>query len=211
MSFNLEDYLESNKMTGMSLDQYSYIFNYVKNKAPVNFLVFGLGLDSIIWNDHTNINGRTCFLEDVPDWINKVKSENPSLEAHFTQYTNSAKEADELLRAYQSGDTHCLRLDLPHTILNTNWDIILVDGPQGWHINNPGRMKSIFTAFDLQKNLKSGDIFVHDSTRYIEKLYCDFFLEPNYNLVNNIEFKGERHPDPNIISQDFVSLTHFQK
>ena len=50
------------------------------------------------------------------------------------------------------GDTSLLTMDLPDKVEREEWDVILVDAPDGWHDQAPGRMKSIFLSSRLIKN-----------------------------------------------------------
>ena len=52
--------------------------------------------------------------------------------------------------------------------------------------------------------LKDVDIFVHDSGRYIEDKYCNYFLTPNYKLVDEVlDPEGTQHAGR--------KLSHFKK
>ena len=105
---------------------------------------------------------------------------------HEIQYTNNGYEADELLKKYDSGNHNCLSIDLPDEVRDTKWDVIIVDGPAAWDYKYPCRMKSIYEAYNLSKNSEHIDIFVHDTHREIEIKYCDYFLRPNFEFVEEI-------------------------
>jgi glucuronoxylan 4-O-methyltransferase len=69
-----------------------------------------------------------------------------------------------------------LLLNLPIEIMEMKWDIIFVDGPEGWSDEKPGRMKSIFTAAQLAHQSKDCYVFVHDCDRPVEAIYSRVFL-----------------------------------
>jgi glucuronoxylan 4-O-methyltransferase len=135
---------------------------------PANLLVFGLGNDSTFW-ERKNPRGRTVFLEDQDRWIRFLSAKHPFLEVHKIQYGTRLSDWKSLLDHPDK-----LKLDLPETITSTSWDMIIVDGPAGFHDRKPGRMNSIFAASQLVK--KNGDVFVHDSHRKVERAYCQRYL-----------------------------------
>jgi glucuronoxylan 4-O-methyltransferase len=125
-----------------------------------------------------NKEGRTVFLEDNKKWFDKIKDANPGLEVYFVNYGTKRKQWKELLSKEKE-----LMMDLPDAVTKTEWDVVLVDGPHGFHRNTPGRMKSIYMSKILAK--KGGDIFVHDCDRKVEQVYCDKYLMEK-NLVNKV-------------------------
>ena len=135
---------------------------------PVNLLVFGMGNDSVFWSG-LNRDGRTVFIEDQPAWFEQITRENPSLEAYLVEYGTKLEEAKRLIN-----HPDWLAMELPPAVRNTQWDVILVDGPAGYEDGTPGRMKSIFEASRLIK--KGGSIFVHDQERDVEREYCARYL-----------------------------------
>ncbi|MFA5184804.1 MAG: hypothetical protein WC456_04785 [Patescibacteria group bacterium] len=137
-------------------------------KAPINFLVFGLGNDSALWHD-LNPGGRTAFLEDDQAWLEKIKKAQPRLEAYLIHYTTRLNDWRDLIDQPEK-----LALPLPPKVIATEWDLILVDGPAGWREDKPGRMQSIYSAAQLIK--PGGDIFVHDCDREIEDKYANKYL-----------------------------------
>ena len=57
----------------MSEVQYMNVGYIIDLFSPCNFLVFGLGHDAVIWKQ-INHGGRTVFLEDDKNWIDKFDS-----------------------------------------------------------------------------------------------------------------------------------------
>lgn len=181
----IED-IQKMKSTGaglMSLNQYASIGYAISMKTPCNLLVFGLGEESKHWHN-LNKDGKTVFIEDNINWISKFKDENLTIQECI--YTTLAED-HELI----GFDKNKLDLLLPDSITGEDWDIIIVDaplghGPPGRPYKGPGRMQSIFSAYQLLK--KGGICIVDDMKRTIESKYSlHFFGEEN--LLNLIEGK----------------------
>ena len=165
----------------MSFKEYWHLSKEIESLSPANILVFGLGFDSILWNN-LNKNGKTIFIEDNKDWIRKFKHKNLSIKK--VSYKTEIKK----FREY-GFKNEILLLKLNKEITQTKWDIIIIDGPLGhqpprdWA--GPGRMSSLYTAKQLSKYAKC--IIVDDFSREIEKAYsCKYFGKKNiYKLINN--------------------------
>jgi hypothetical protein len=161
----------------LSVKQLEAILTQIKQKKDCQLLVFGLGNDSFLWAN-ANQTGQTVFLEEHQVWFNEFKSRYPHLSAEIVSYNTKMRDWKIWLNQPEK-----LTLDLKQEILQTQWDIILVDAPVGYHDDAPGRMKSIYTASQLIH--QNGDIFVHDCEREVERVYCDTFLLSK-NLVKEI-------------------------
>jgi uncharacterized protein (TIGR01627 family) len=187
LSLNEVDKIQTvvNICDGMCFDQYKSIYNCIKSKKGSNVLVFGVGSDSDLWYE-TNEGGKTIFLENNDEWFANVTEKSPHLDVRFIKYTGDGHQSDELLQEYDSGNHDCLLIDLPEDIRKIKWDVIIVDGPAAWDNKYPCRMKSIYEAYNLSKNTDEIDIFVHDTHRKIEIQYCDYFLRPNFEFVEEI-------------------------
>jgi Polysaccharide biosynthesis len=153
----------------------------IKRKAPCRLLIFGLGNDGLFWHK-LNRGGVTVFLEDNLDWYNKITSRSYYLNAFLVNYHTKRGDWRVLLDS-----PALLEMTLPERVENEAWDIILVDAPQGTSDQTPGRMKSIYLASRLVKNL--GDVFVHDCHREEEVVYSTTFLKKE-NLVTEIKSPG---------------------
>jgi glucuronoxylan 4-O-methyltransferase len=160
----------------MSVDELRTVVGVVRQRAPCNFLVFGLGKDSSLWSQ-ANRGGRTVFIEDNPAWCAQIRRMAPPFEIHEVEYRTRVEDADVLL-----GTPESLRLDLGD-IATAGWDIILIDAPEGWLPNKPGRMQPIGNASSLGR--ACADVFVHDCDRRIERMYCDHFFG-NERLVRTV-------------------------
>lgn len=131
-------------------------------------LIFGLGNDTPFWL-RVNKNGTTVFIEDNKLWVEKVKRMYPKVKYLFVKYNTKITQYRKLLNK-----TEKLNLKLSDEIRNIKWNVILVDAPQGFKNEHPGRMKSIYEASIL--TCKGGHVFVHDCHRDVEKVYADKYL-----------------------------------
>tara|TARA_R110001583_G_scaffold144559_1_gene296513 strand:- start:563 stop:1135 length:573 start_codon:yes stop_codon:yes gene_type:complete len=166
----------------MSMEQYINVGYVAELLAPCNFLIFGLGEDAKVWQE-INKNGRTVFLEDDQEWLQKFDPDK--YEIHPVSY--HTKVQDHLSVGF---DPEKLKMELPESVTNTSWDLIFVDGPLGHQpprpYAGPGRMQSIYTAHTL---LKPGGIcIVDDLGRQIESKYSSHFFGTG-NLLNIVENK----------------------
>lgn len=155
------------KLTGTQLRprQILAIVAAIRQRQPCNFLVFGLGNDSPFWH-HANTPGRTVFLEDHPDWYREVSERHPFLEAYQIAYTTKQKDWRKIEPSSKE-----LWLNLPPSVMEQKWDVILVDAPAGWHEEGPGRMQSIHMSSVLCA--AGGTVFVHDCDRAAENFWSD--------------------------------------
>lgn len=153
----------------LSAEQLQAIAMTVKAKAPCKLLVFGLGNDSLFWLK-LNRGGVTIFLEDNNDWFQKITNRSKKLIAFLVNYDTRINDWKILLES-----PSLMEMNLPNNIAKEEWDIILVDAPEGWNNQTPGRMKSIYLSSKLIKN--SGEIFVHDCDREVEDIYSNKFLK----------------------------------
>ena len=166
----------------MSFRQYWHIAREIEIIRPANILIFGLGFDSLLWNK-LNKNGKTIFIEDNKDWIDKFKYKDLLIK--------KVSYKTEIKRYREYGiDSEFLLLKLSKEIFQTKWDLIFVDGPLGhqpprkWA--GPGRMSSLYTAKKLSKFAKC--IIVDDFARKIENEYSLYYFGKK-NLYKVIEKK----------------------
>lgn len=175
-----------------SLNEISISFNVLKSISPCNFLVFGLGHDSLMWASF-NPGGPTLFLEEDPKWVNIVLKDAPDLNAVHVKYRTQLKESDDLLNSYKSepecaptksyirGNDKCkLALNmLPDVVYDKEWDMIMIDAPKGYYPEAPGRMGAIYSAAVMARNRKKSGVthvFLHDVDRKVEKAFAEEFL-----------------------------------
>lgn len=163
----------------LSQAEYELIVEKVVSKAPCNMLVFGVGRDSSLWIK-VNSHGTTVFLEDSPTWLNRISQQIPEINVHLVTYNTKRRQWRELLVKNLEEE---LYLEIPKVIAETKWDIIFVDGPQGWGDDTPGRMKSIYTAAKLAHSSHECHVFVHDCERRVEAIYTKTYLYTE-NLIS---------------------------
>ncbi|KAL7611476.1 probable methyltransferase At1g27930 [Lactuca sativa] len=185
-------YATSKTVPQQSLNEISISFNVLKSISPCNFLVFGLGHDSLMWASF-NPGGVTLFLEEDPKWVQAVLKDAPDLKAVNVKYRTQLSQADDLMKTYRSepecsptksyirGNTRCrLALTgLPDAVYDKEWDIIMIDAPRGWFAEAPGRMGAIYSAAVMARNRKKPGVthvFLHDVDRKVEKAYAEEFL-----------------------------------
>lgn len=167
-------------------------YRVLRKRSPCNFLVFGLGHDSLMWHSF-NLAGTTIFLEEDPKWVRSVLKDAPMLEAHTVKYKTQLAQANDLLKSWRKnenclpeqaklkGNSGCkLALsDLPEKVYGREWDVIMIDAPRGYFNEAPGRMGAIYSAAVMARNRKGAgptDVFLHDVDRRVEKTFATEFL-----------------------------------
>ncbi|KAL1212471.1 Glucuronoxylan 4-O-methyltransferase 2 [Cardamine amara subsp. amara] len=194
----LVHYASSNITPQQSLSEISITKKVLKKKSPCNFLVFGLGYDSLMWAT-LNHGGRTIFLEEDESWINQIIGKFPSLEAYHVRYKTKLRDADALMASERDRE-ECRRVstdlrvsecelalkELPEVVYETEWDLIMVDAPTGFNEETPGRMGAIYTAGMFARRRKEvggkTDVFVHDVDRKVEDEFTMAFLCRDYMM-----------------------------
>lgn len=146
-------YATSRIVPQQTLAEITVSFDVLQSLASCNFLVFGLGFDSLMWSSF-NARGDTLFLEEDPKWVQTVLKDAPTLRAHTVRYRTHLSEADDLLSTYRSvpecmppkaylrGNNRCkLALsDLPDEVYDKEWDLIMIDAPRGYFPEAPGQI-----------------------------------------------------------------------
>ncbi|MBA0782246.1 hypothetical protein Gotri_003104, partial [Gossypium trilobum] len=136
-------YATSRIVPQQNFREISVTFDVLQKRSPCNFLVFGLGYDSLMWTS-LNPGGNTLFLEEDPKWIQTVLKDAPSLRAHAVKYRTQLKQANSLLAHYKSEPnchpskaylrgSHKCKLALtgfPDEFYDTEWDLIMIDAPR---------------------------------------------------------------------------------
>lgn len=191
-------YATSKVVPQQSLGEIRVSFDVLQSRGvPSNFLVFGLGHDSLMWAS-LNPGGTTLFLEEDPKWVQTVLKDAPQLRAHYVKYRTQLREADDLRSTYRSeprcspfnasplrGNERCrLALaNLPDEVYDKEWDLIMIDAPRGYFPEAPGRMAAIFSAAVMARNRKGSGVthvFLHDVDRKVEKTFAEEFLCRKY-------------------------------
>ncbi|KAG4923085.1 hypothetical protein JHK87_048625 [Glycine soja] len=195
-------YATSRVVPQQSVSEIKISLDVIKSLGrPINFLVFGLGHDSLMWASF-NPGGTTVFLEEDPKWVHSILKDAPGLRAHTVRYRTQLRDAKGLLTSYRSepscsptkaylrGNEACkLALEnLPDEVYETEWDLIMIDAPKGYFAEAPGRMAAVFSAAVMARNRKGSGVthvFLHDVDRKVEKVYAEEFL-CRKNLVKGV-------------------------
>jgi glucuronoxylan 4-O-methyltransferase len=164
----------------------------LEKKSPCNFLVFGLGHDSLMWSA-LNYGGRTVFLEEDEAWIAQIKRRFPMLESYHVTYDSKVNQANNLMEVGKGPECTAISdpkfsmcqlalKGLPIEVYEIEWDLIMVDAPTGYYEEAPGRMTAIYTAGMMARNRKEGetDVFVHDVNREVEDKFSKALLCEGY-------------------------------
>lgn len=186
-------YATTNITPQQTLHEISVSARVLQKKSPCNFLVFGLGHDSLMWTS-LNYGGRTVFLEESDSWIEKIQHKLPTLESYHVVYDTKVHQADELMKIGME-DQECRKVTdprfskcqlahrgFPSEVYDIEWDVIMVDAPTGYFDGAPGRMSAIYTAGLIARNREHGetDVFVHDVDRKVEDNFSKSFLCEGY-------------------------------
>lgn len=150
----------------MSEAEYMKVLETILKRAPCKILVFGMGKDSDLWNE-ANRGGLTVFLEHDPEWLRCLQN---AVTLHVA-YRTSLKDKWNLKPIE----------NMPKWIDDIKWDIILVDAPEGYAPDLPGRLSSIKKASALIS--MNGVVFVHDMHRENEKDFTKKFLGPPSQII----------------------------
>lgn len=89
-------YATSRVVPQQTLAEVRLSFDVLRELSPCNFLVFGLGHDSLMWAA-LNPRGTTMFLEEDPKWVKSVLQQNPFLRATHVNYNTQLSDAGDLL------------------------------------------------------------------------------------------------------------------
>ena len=152
------------------------IIRAIRSTPFCGLLVFGCGHNSPFW-ETINPHGATVFLEDNDEWIAKARATLREASVEKMHYGTRTADWPEML-----GADNKLLLELPPSVANRRWNVILVDGPAGYADDCPGRMKSIFAASRLVA--PNGYVFVHDCDRPLEREYPARYLGEHRRFVS---------------------------
>ncbi|WOG96372.1 hypothetical protein DCAR_0415707 [Daucus carota subsp. sativus] len=195
-------YATSRDIAQQTFNEITLSLNVLRSISPCNFLVFGLGHDSLMWAAF-NPRGVTLFLEEDIKAVHTVLSRAPLLRVHAVRYDTRLSDADDLLASYKSvkeclpprlslqGNVQCrLALsELPHEVYRREWDVIMIDAPKGYFAAAPGRMAVIFSAAVMARGRKKPGlthVFLHDVNRRVERMFAEEFLCKKY-LVKAVD------------------------
>lgn len=148
---------------------------FTEIKPNTKMLVFGLGYDSKMWykGNHSN----TFFIEHNDIYIEMNKKDIPATNiikyTYRTSCASSMKLSAEQICAYT----------IPEKIMKeAPFDIIIIDGPEGYSSEKPGRLLPCYWSTILSK--PGTVIYVDDANRTLEA-YC---IETYFKSYKKKEF-----------------------
>ena len=165
--------------TNIQLDS-KVIRDILVNCENKKMLVFGLGYDSELWYNATNKN--TFFIENNKKYIDLNKNIN-SDNIIFYSYSNITVKS-----SFKLTDNQIENYSIPQQLLdNAPYDIILIDGPNGFDDNCPGRLLPIFWSSKYFSK-KTTVIYIDDATRPLEKKCINkyFLNKPKTYFTNRL-------------------------
>uniref|UniRef100_A0ACD5YN22 Uncharacterized protein n=1 Tax=Avena sativa TaxID=4498 RepID=A0ACD5YN22_AVESA len=181
----------ANSTASMPEEDVRAIASALRRRAPCNLLVFGLGGETPLWRA-LNHGGRTVFLDENPFYVAHMEgAHGPGLEAYDVSYATAVRELPSLLaharasrraecRPVQNllfSDCRLAITDLPNSLYDVAWDVVLVDGPHGYAEGSPGRMAAIYSAAVMARTRGTEtDVLVHDFQREVESVCAKEFL-----------------------------------
>jgi hypothetical protein len=160
---NSNEYFHSNIQLAKSVIK--DIFLNCENKK---MLVFGLGYDSELWYNATNKN--TFFIENNQQYIDLNKNID-SNNIIYHKYDNITVK-----NSLQLTENQIKNFKIPNKILElAPFDIILIDGPNGFDEQCPGRLLPIFWS-KTYLSKKETIIYIDDATRKLENKCINKYL-----------------------------------
>ncbi|KAF7849649.1 hypothetical protein BT93_L0426 [Corymbia citriodora subsp. variegata] len=175
-----------------------------------NLLVFGLTHEALLYRT-LNFDGRTIFLDENENLVSRFEQQHPGIEAYDVQYETRVGEMKRLLESARGefrnecwpvqkllfSECKLALNSLPNHVYELSWDVILIDGPSGYHEAAPGRMSTVFTAAVLARSKKGG-------VAKTRRVYSDEFLCRD-NLVEVVgklgHFVVERASDERLMTE----------
>ena len=136
------------------------VFSNFKNNPKM--LVFGLGYDSRMWYEGNNKN--TFFVEDKQKFID-LNTKYISIDNIIKYKYNTTVN-----KSLSLSDDNIMKFELIDKLKQLGpFDIIIVDGPEGYNNDKPGRLIQCYWATLLSK--KGTIIYIDDTNRNLEN-YC---------------------------------------
>ncbi|XP_041994189.1 protein IRX15-LIKE-like [Salvia splendens] len=222
-------YASANATPTMSPGEIESVYSVLRGcSAPCNLLVFGLTQESLLWNSLNHL-GRTVFVDEYPFSVTRFEKRHPWVEAYDVRFTTKVRDLGSLMEDFKREvDGECRPVqnllysdcqlavnDLPNSIYEVGWDVIVIDGPSGYSPDTPGRMASIFSAGVMARTRGGGGggggthVFVHEMTREVESVCTDLFL-CRENLVDTVDLLGHfLLPSINLQSNKFEVALHY--
>jgi len=145
-------------------------------------LVFGLGHDSEMWY---NINKNTYFIEDKNKnkYIDLCKNVIPTCNI-IKYFYNSIN----VIKTFNITDNELSAYKIPHELLKlAPFDIILIDGPEGYNYKTTGRLIPYYWSTKLSG--PNTIIYGDDSSRKLETYAINKYYKTNDKYIFNSRLK----------------------
>jgi glucuronoxylan 4-O-methyltransferase len=154
----------------LSPAQIEVIASVVRARAPgARLLVFGLGHDTPLWQ-RVNRDGETLFVEHDPAFIATAEARPDA--PRIVPFDFGAHAS--VFGAFSMTLTALDRIAVPGPISEGHWDVILIDGPTGHKLADPGRLLPIHWASRLMR--RETHVFLDDYHRALERHFGDLML-----------------------------------
>jgi glycosyltransferase involved in cell wall biosynthesis len=148
----------------MRPSQYFRIALELLRRGASNLLVVGAGRDTPLYVE-ANQAGKTVVLEHHLEWVQAVEHLNCTvLPINYT-----TKLSEGLIEPCP------LPEGVPEWVLTESWDVILVDAPEGYRPDLPGRQQSVLLASRLAR--AGTTLFLHDYEREAERDFAARYLK----------------------------------
>ena len=136
------------------------VFSNFRNHTKM--LVFGLGYDSRMWYEGNNKN--TYFVENKREYIELNKNDIPFNNIIQYEYNTLVETSEKLT------DNEIVKYKLNDKLKKlAPFDIIIIDGPEGYDNKKPGRIIPCYWSTLLSKT--GTIIYIDDANRKLEN-YC---------------------------------------
>lgn len=170
---------------GMMENEYYQIMNYVRQHAPLDLLVWGLGFDSVVLDKlNRQAGGKTLFLEPSQAWVQALQKTQEGKTLNVVHYDESLLGTTAGSYVEFQNSPHRAN-SIPELRERPCFDMILVDSPEGRFGNTTGRAVPLFTAkADVERCMTEGKyaarkevtVWVHDCVRPLEEKLSKAFL-----------------------------------
>lgn len=157
--------------TNIQLDKDVINDMFAEFKSDTKLLVFGLGYDSNMWYHGNNMN--TYFIENKQNFID-INSSIPAKNIIKYDYKNI-----RVSNSFNLTESDLDVYSLPDSLTNLGkFDIILIDGPEGYTNNKPGRLLPCYWTYKYLSK-KGTIIYIDDSKRTLENYCINKFFKDN--------------------------------
>ena len=144
------------------------VFTHFKKDSKM--LVFGLGYDSKMWYEGNNKN--TFFVENNDKYIKLNIKDIPLDNIIKYDYKTTCLLSNKLT------DNQIKKFIIPEKIIKEgSFDIIIIDGPEGYSPEKPGRLIPCYWSTLLSK--PGTVIYIDDANRPLEKFCIQKYFKDN--------------------------------